>query len=130
MCRAAAKELSDRRNDFAAKGVKLVAISSVDMGAEEFRSAVWPNDAIYVDDENAFKMALGGQQYKNSWLCSFSVIRKIFRTKYLGMKSDDISDKTSYLGGTLVVRDSEVLFRKTEDSSFSYAEPDEVLAAM
>lgn len=130
MCRGAAKDLADRRNDFAAKGVKLIAIGSVETGAEDFKAAVWPEDSLYIDDENAFKMMLGGKQFKNSWLLSFSVIRRIFRTKHLGARQDDMNEKTSYLGGTIVVRDSDVIFKQTENSSFAYATADELLQAI
>lgn len=102
----------------------------MDTGAEDFKASVWQEDSVYVDDENAFKMALGGKQYKNSWLLSFSVIKRILRTKHLGVKQDDMNDKTSYLGGTILVKNSDIVFKQTENSSFMYASPDEVLGAV
>lgn len=127
MCKGQAKLLSDRRAEFTAKGIKLVAISSVPDNLEEFRESVWPEDDIYVDDGEVFKDSLKGGNYRNWWLAKPSVILAIARAMALGNQSNDMSPKTAKLGGTIVVKDEAVVLAQAEGTDFSYASPDSVL---
>lgn len=122
--------LNDRRADFEAKGIRLVAIGSIPDNAEAFKTAVWEPDDVYVDEGDVFKTALGGGKYKNWWLAKPSVIAAIVRALSYGGAQDDLNAKTSTMGGTVLVKDSKVLFSKVESSSFGYASPDEVLKAL
>jgi hypothetical protein len=61
LCRAAFAEVSSRRADFDALGVGLAAISQQDIGARDFLDAVWPNLPLYIDPEDGFRSALGGE---------------------------------------------------------------------
>lgn len=96
--------------------------------ADDFKSAAWQEDDLYIDEENILKKALGGRMYSNWWLLKPSVIAAIIRARVLGSSTNDINEKTSMLGGTIVVRDSEVIFHHAEDSSFGYADPETILA--
>lgn len=82
---------------------------------------------MYIDDENGFKQALGGVSFSNFWLMKPSVIARIIRARVLGSSMDDLNDKTSILGGTIVVKNSQVVFHQREGSSFNYANPDDFL---
>lgn len=124
--------LSERRDDFAAKGIKLIAISSQSQNWEEFKAAVWKDDDVFVDEDDAFKKALGGgqiPQYRNMWLLKPSVVLAIARSMKWGTGSD-LNAKTSSLGGTILVQDDVVRFAQTEDSTFNYAPVDEVLGVI
>lgn len=89
---------------------------------------MWSEDEIYIDDENSFKQALGGKAYRNVWLMKPSVIAAIVRARILGMSQVDLNSKTSILGGTIVVKDGQVVFEQREGSSFNYADPEDILA--
>ena len=83
-----------------------------------------------VDEDEAFKKALGGLPYKNRWLFKPSVLARLGSVVGNGRDFSDLNDKSQMLGGTMVVDRSGVLFAKPESESFAHAEVDEVLEAM
>ena len=56
------------RKEFDDAGVRVAIVSGTDMGAKEFVEAVWKEGELFIDDDEAFKRALGGEKYKNWWI--------------------------------------------------------------
>ena len=108
----------------------MVVVSAQATGAEDFIEAVWQGGELFVDEDEAFKKALGGLPYKNRWLFKPSVLTRLGSVVGNGRDFSDLNDKSQMLGGTMVVDRSGVLFAKPESESFAHAEVDEVLAAM
>lgn len=54
LCREHALDLSNKQQDFAAKGVKLVGVVHEKLGVEEFSSEFFKNGEVYFDEEKAF----------------------------------------------------------------------------
>ena len=133
MCKAEAFKLSQRRRDFAARGVKLVAVSPILDNYDEFRKVSWPDDELYIDEGSEFKKALGdgGVATKISMMSLLwpSVIKFILSSTKYGSQNNDIGESTLTHGGTIVIRNSEVLFAEAEASAFVYPAVDSVLAA-
>jgi len=92
---------------------------------------VWPSGDLYIDDEEAFKKALGGPTYKSWWLLKPSVMRNLFSyASRFGTGTNDVTDKkTQLLGGTVVVRGGEIVYTHTETSGFDNGDAREMLAA-
>merc|ERR1719409_282447 len=99
----------------------------------EFQEVCWPDDDIYIDEECEFKKALGegGVPTKISYLSLMrpSVIGSIISTGKFGAQGGDIEARTLTVGGTIVIKNSEVLFSEPESSTYTYASVDSVLAA-
>lgn len=134
MCRAEAAKLNERRQDFVARGVKLVAVSPLIENIEDFRKVCWPEDDIYIDEGAEFKNALGDRGVaKRVSLVSLmrpSVIGSIVTSSKFGTQGGDIEDRTLTVGGTIVINpNSEVLFAESEASTYSYPSVDSVLSA-
>ena len=108
----------------------MVVVSAQATGAEDFIEAVWQGGELFVDEDEAFKKALGGLPYKNRWLFKPSVLARLGSVVGNGRDFSDLNDKSQMLGGTMVVDRSGVLFAKPESESFAHAEVDEVLEAM
>ena len=67
---------------------------------------------MWIDEEEAFKKALGGQTYRTWWLLKPSVLKNIlsFASRF-GSSTSDVTDvKTQTLGGTIVVKDGKVVY--------------------
>lgn len=105
-------------------------MSSQTIGADDFLASAWPDGELLIDEEETLKKALGGQQYKNSWLLKPSVILRIAGVRKFGSAMDDLNDKSNMLGGVIVVGKEGVLYAEAESSSFSYPAADDVLAAL
>ena len=108
----------------------MVVVSAQATGAEDFIEAVWQGGELFVDEDEAFKKALGGLPYKNRWLFKPSVLARLGSVVGNGRDFSDLNDKSQMLGGTMVVDRSGVLFANPESESFAHAEVDEVLEAM
>lgn len=92
---------------------------------------MWPSGDLYIDDEEAFKTALGGPKYRNWWLLKPSVLRNLFSyASRFGTATDDVTDKkTTLLGGALVIRNGEVVYTHKETNTFDNGDARELLAA-
>lgn len=86
---------------------------------------------MYIDDEEAFKKAMGGQAYKNWWLLKPSVVKNLISyAKNFGTATADVSDKKSQmLGGTMVIKNSEVVYVHKETATFDNGDAKLMLAA-
>jgi len=130
LCRAGAADIHAHRAEFAQRGVRLTVVTSQPAGIEEFKTAVWPTDEILVDEDETFKKALGGEKYKNRWLLSPAVIARIFKVKGFGSQFDDLNDKSTMLGGAMIVNGEGVIFAEAETSGFVYPSAAELLSAL
>lgn len=96
-------------------------VSGTDIGSQEFLDAVWKGGELYIDDDELFKRALGGEKYKNRWLLKPSVLRNLaaFTRSNGALMNDVSSEKTQMLGGTMVFNaKGELLHEYRETSSF------------
>ena len=96
-------------------------VSGTDIGSQDFLDAVWKGGELYIDDDEIFKRALGGEKYKNRWLLKPSVLKNLVGyTKANGQATNDLSsEKTQMLGGTMVFSaKGELLHEYHESSSF------------
>ena len=120
------------RPQFDEAGARLVVVSAVDTGAQEFKDAVWPGGELWIDDDEAFKKALGGTPYKLWWLLKPSVLKQMvgYARKYGTATADNVDPKTQLLGGTFVVKDGEVVHVHRETSTFDNGSAKELLAAV
>lgn len=111
--------------------MQLAVVSGTDNGAQDFLDSVWTSGELFVDEDEAFKKALGGHAIKLRGLLFPSVISKAFSyTKRTGQRADDIKDpKTQKMGGTFVVRGGEVVFVHHETASFDNGDARAMLAA-
>jgi len=105
-------------------------VTSQPLGIPEFVSSVWQDGEVFVDEAETFKKALGGQKYKNRWLLSPAVIRRIFASMGFGSFTGDLNEKSTMLGGAMIVGRQGVLFSQTETSGFVYPKADVLLAAL
>lgn len=107
-------------------------MSAVDIGAQEFIDAVWKGGAIYIDEEETFKRALGGETYRSWWLLKPSVLSKMMGfARSFGTGSADITDKkTQMLGGTMVIKGGKVVYTHKETSTFDNGSAQDLLAAV
>jgi len=110
----------------------MVVVSAVDTGAQEFLDAVWPGGELWIDEEEAFKKALGGTAYRTWWLLKPSVLRRMLSVaKAHGTGTAYTTDpKTALLGGTFVVKGGEVVFVHHETSAFENGSARDILAAV
>ena len=106
-------------------------MSSQDVGAQDFVDAVWPNGELYIDEEEAFKKALGGGNYKMWWLLKPSVVRNMIAfVKSFGQSAVDVTDKkTQMMGGAFVVKGGEVVYTHRENAQFDNGDAKLMLAA-
>jgi len=120
------------RPEFERAGARLAVVSSIDTGAQEFTDAVWPDGEIYIDEEETFKKALGGQIYRTFWLLRPVVLRNLASVlRKHGTATADVTDKkTQLLGGTFVVKQGEVVYTHRETATFDNGDAREVLAAV
>ena len=81
----------------------MVVVSAQATGAEDFIEAVWQGGELFVDEDEAFKKALGGLPYKNRWLFKPSVLARLGSVVGNGRDFSDLNDKSQMLGGTMVV---------------------------
>ena len=120
------------RPEFDKASARLVVISAIDTGAQEFLDAAWPKGELWVDENEAFKFALGGQSIRLWWLLKPSVLRHLF--DYAGRfgsgQKDTTDQKTQLLGGTFVVKDGEVTYVHRETTTFDNGDARDVLAAV
>lgn len=106
-------------------------VSGTDLGSQAFLDAVWKGGELYIDDDEAFKRALGGEKYKNRWLLKPSVLKNLASfTKTNGALMNDVSsEKTQMLGGTMVFNaKGELLHEYRETSSFDNGSGQALLA--
>lgn len=105
-------------------------MTSQTIGIEDFQTAVWHDGEVLVDEGETFKKALGGEEYKNRWLLSPAVIRRIIQATGFGSQMDDLNDKSKMLGGAMLVSKKGVLFAEAETSSFAYPSAKKLLDAL
>lgn len=122
------------RPAFEKAGARLAVVSATEQGAEDFKSAVWAEGELYIDEDQSFKKALG-ERNVSLWraLMPSVVMRalKILRSKNTGQSTDDVSDKkTQLLGGTFVVKEGAVVYVHYETANFDNGDAREVLAAV
>lgn len=113
--------------------MRLSVVSGTDLGAQEFIDAAWQGGELFVDDEEIFKRALGGEKYKSRWLLKPSVMRKaVSFTKSAGASMADVThEKTQMLGGTLIVDcDGQVLHEFQETTTFHNGDAQTLLDAV
>lgn len=120
------------RSEFESANARLVIVSGTDQGSDEFIDAVWKDGELYIDDEEAFKDALGGVQYKNWWLLKPKVASQILSlVKNFGQSAADVTNKkTQKLGGTLVIKAGQVIYQHHETSTFDNGSAKDILAAI
>lgn len=120
------------RPEFERAGARLAVVSAIDTGAQEFVDAVWTGGEFYIDDDETFKVALGGGTYRNWWLLKPSVLTKMLGyARRFGTSTDDVTNaKTQLLGGAFVVKEGEVVFVHHETSSFENGDARAMLAAV
>ena len=113
------------------ESARLAVVSSQDKGAQDFIDAVWPSGQVYIDEDEAFKKALGGVAYRSWWLMKPSVLRSLIgNVRNFGQFSGDVTDsKTQLLGGTFVVKGGAVVYVHQETASFDNGDAKEMLAA-
>ena len=120
------------RPQFDEAGARLAVVTSQDKGAQEFVDAVWKGGAIYIDDDEAFKRALGSRSYKYWWLLRPTVVKKII--SYVGSFGqntvDSMDAKTQLLGGVFIVKNGEVIYTHRETPTFDNGNAKEMLAAV
>ena len=73
---------------------------------------------------------LGGEKYKNRWLLSPDVIRRMFTVTGFGSQMDDLNDKSTMLGGAMIVSKQGVVFAEAETSGFTYPSAAKLLEAL
>lgn len=105
-------------------------VAAQDTGAEDFLSAVWPGGELLIDEDESFKKALGGTQYRNSWLLKPSVILRIAGVKRFGTSMDDLNAKSNMLGGVVVMGKDGVVYAEAESTSFAMPKADAILSAL
>ena len=128
MCRAGAADIHARRNEFLNRGVRVCVVTSQPTGIDEFKEAVWQGGEVLLDEGETFKKALGGQAYKNRWLLRPTVIRRILKVISLfGTNVGDLNEKSSMLGGAMIVNKAGVLFAEAETSGFIYPSAETLL---
>lgn len=110
----------------------MAVVSAIDTGAQDFLDAVWPSGDLYIDDEEAFKKALGGGTYRSWWLLKPSVVRNIFSFgSRFGAATNDVTDKkTQLMGGTFVFKGGEVVHIHQETNTFDNGNARELLATV
>jgi len=110
----------------------LAVVSAIDTGAQDFLDSVWPGGALYLDEEESFKKALGGPAASLWWLLKPSFLSKARSyVKRFGLATDDVSDKkTQTMGGTFVVKNKQVVYVHQETTSFDNGDARELLAAV
>lgn len=124
--------MSNLRPEFEKANARLTVVSAQEKGAQEFIDAVWQGGEMWIDEEEAFKKALGGQTYRTWWLLKPSVLKNIlsFASRF-GSSTSDVTDvKTQTLGGTIVVKDGKVVYAHQETKSFDNGDAKEMLAAV
>ena len=109
----------------------MAVVSALDLGAQDFVDSVWPNGELYIDEEEAFKKALGGGAYSTWWLLKPSVLRNMLSfVKSFGQNTiDSTHPKGNLLGGTFVVKGGEVVYVHKETSTFDNGDAKVLLAA-
>ena len=124
LCRRFAVELISRSKEFEALGVSLAVIASSEIGADMFQVTSFRDGAVYIDDSNSFKLAMGARTYSNA--------KKLVEPKFylstfvnatqLGYSLRDISAGQMLLGGQLIItpRDG-IVFEFREKPSFQHA---------
>lgn len=87
---------------------------------------------MYIDEDEEFKKSLGGGAYRNWWLLKPSVLAKMFSyASRFGTGTNDVTDKkTQLLGGTMIIKNGEVIFTHKETSTFDNGDAKEMLAAV
>lgn len=107
-------------------------VTATDIGAQDFIDAVWPGGDVYIDEAEAFKLALGSATYRTWWLLRPAVVKDILSfSRRFGFSSADVSDKkTQLLGGTLVIKNGEVVYTHRETTTFDNGSVDSLLAAV
>jgi len=108
------------RPQFEDAGARLVVITADPSGAQAFKDSVWKGGDIYIDEDEGTKRALGGKEYKNWWLLRPSVLLNIvaYVRKFGTFTGDAQSPKAQMLGGTVVIKDGEVVHVHRETSNF------------
>ena len=87
---------------------------------------------VFVDDEEVFKKALGGKALSTWWILKPWVIKDVLSfAKKFGSFTGDVTDKkTQMLGGTMVIKNGEVIYVHRETSSFDNGDANDLLAAV
>ena len=120
------------RKEFDDAGVRVAIVSGTDLGAKEFVEAVWKEGELFVDEEEVFKRALGGEKYKNWWILKpwvLSQMRSLARSG--GAEFNDVShEKTQLLGGTLIIKGGNVIHEYHETRSFDNGNARDLLNAV
>uniref|UniRef100_A0A7S0P590 Peroxiredoxin-like 2 activated in M-CSF stimulated monocytes n=1 Tax=Calcidiscus leptoporus TaxID=127549 RepID=A0A7S0P590_9EUKA len=122
------------RPAFEKAGARLSIVSAAEQGADDFRSAVWTDGDLYIDEEESFKKALGGRNVSVWRALQPSAIARAIRIISTGNVRQSTADvtnkKTKLLGGTFVVKDGQVVFTHYETPNFDNGEAREILAAV
>lgn len=84
-----------------------------------------------MDEDESFKKALGGGNYKTWWLLKPSVLlHAVNYVKRFGQSAGDVTDKkTQMMGGAFVVKSGNVVYTHRETSTFYNGDAKELLAA-
>jgi hypothetical protein len=128
-CRKFAVELMKRKGDFESTGARLIVIVSQEQGAEAFSLVSWKGGEVYIDEAERFKHRLGSRLSDHAHLLEPKVMYSAVEAAIAyGASFDDINNKSSLLGGELVVtRDQGIVFEYRETARFAHANVDTLL---
>eukprot|EP00961_Rhodomonas_salina_P060204 808273-Rhodomonas_salina.1 len=116
---------------------------------------IWKGEALYIDESNGLRSAMGDESYKNHWLINPTVLAKYFMGKVAKVPSPrsshlaasllaaqltwrgrgqdggfgDLTEKTKQMGGELVVGQGGIEWQRREDQVFGHSSVDDLLAA-
>ena len=126
--------MTEMRPQFDAAGARLTVVTGTDNGAAEFLEEAWKGGELYIDEEESFKKALhtDGGQLSAWWLLKPWVLKDVVSfARRFGSSTSDITDsKTQMLGGTMVIKNGQVVWIHRETSSFYNGDANEILAAV
>lgn len=135
MCREEAQGLASKRDDFAALGVKLVAVVHEANGVDKFRPYFGGEGNIFLDSDRSLMKALWlgkGDGYLGIiGMVLPSVIRNARRAKAKKGLKGNMEGEGRHLGGLLVMKagDGGVVFQHNEAVFGDHADLADVLAA-
>lgn len=126
------------RDQLKAKGYGMAAVVHEELGVEEFRSAYWPTDPIYLNSDLSFFAAINDdrkirKQGLLSGLVSTDMWRRIRQAHSAGVEGN-LKGEGRILGGILLMGKPEegggVKWIRTEKSFGDHATNEEILSVI
>mmetsp|Transcript_40059 Transcript_40059/g.105924 ORF Transcript_40059/g.105924 Transcript_40059/m.105924 type:complete len:166 (-) Transcript_40059:321-818(-) len=124
--------MSELRPEFERAGARLAVVTGTDQGADDFMESVWKGGDLFVDDDEAFKRSLGHRPISAWWVLKPWVIKDVMSfVRQYGQSTTDVTNKkTQMLGGSMVIKNGEVVYVHRETTSFDNGNAKDLLAAV